>query len=141
MTYHHHLGALTAAQVAETDQTLTDLTARIMRQNNIIRQAQQAGFDRDLIDELTRKGNQLMERIEQLSVQVDGISSSQYDEWRQRLSSFGTDVRIFETTVQQRVGSSTSTRNWKIIGATAGALAVAGLIGAVVWYSSFYGDV
>lgn len=133
---YQSLGALTPAQVTDSDATLTSLWTRIGQANAIVRDARGAGFDAELLGQLTAKGNTLMARIEALSVQGDTISSAQYAEWRDRLASFGTEVTLFEQQVQTQIGSSASGRNWKIIGSTAGALAVAGLIGAVVWYAT-----
>jgi hypothetical protein len=128
------LGALTPAQVTDSDAVLADLWIRVGQQNSIIDEARRAGFNADLVSQLTATGTSLMARIEALSVQRDGISSAQYAEWRDRLASFGTEVMLFEQAVQTDVGSGAAARNWKIAGATAGALAVAGLIGTVIWY-------
>jgi hypothetical protein len=134
MGHRYNIGSLTPAQVAQTDATLSSLWQRIGRQNDIVKDAREAGFDAALINELTARGNALMNRIQALSVQVDGLSSSQYDEWRQRLQSFGTEVDLYEGDVRERIGTHTSTRNWKIIGSTMGALAIAGVLGGAVWY-------
>lgn len=134
MTLHRSIGALTSQQVTDTDRVLTDLWQRIGQQNNIVAQARTAGFDETLITSLTATGRELMARIDVLSTQVDGLSPSQYDEWRRRLQAFGTEVDLYEEQVRTQIGTETSTRNWKIVGSTVGALAVAAVIGAAVWY-------
>lgn len=134
--YYQTLGALTPAQVTATDHMLGDLWTRIGQQNAIVAQARAAGFDGTLLNELTARGNALMARVEELSIQRDGISSAQYDQWRDRLQAFGQEVALFEESVRAQVGTSESTRNWKIVGSTVGALTVAGLVGAVIWYAT-----
>jgi tetrahydromethanopterin S-methyltransferase subunit G len=134
MGHRYNIGSLTPAQVAQTDVQLSSLWRRIGEQNDIVKEAREAGFDAALINELTARGNALMNRIEALSIQVDGLSSSQYDEWRNRLQSFGTEVDLFTGDVQTRIGTQAGARNWKIAGSTLGALAIAGIIGGAVWY-------
>ena len=134
MSYHRSIGALTAAQVQATDHTLTRLWQHLGEQTTIVADARAAGFDQGVLEGLTNKGNALMARIEQLSIQVDGLSSAQYDEWRQRLDAFGTEVDLYTGEVRTHLGTGASVRNWKIATSTAGALAVAAAIGAAIWY-------
>jgi hypothetical protein len=133
---YHALGALTPDQVAHTDRVLADLWTRIGQQNSIVRKAREAGFDRALVSDLTERGNALMEQVKAMSVQRDGISNQQYDEWRNRLQALGTEVDLYEQAVRTQLGTGASVRNWRIIGATAGALALAGVLGFGVWYWS-----
>ncbi len=138
---YRSIGALTPQQVAATDAQLTDLTARLARQSQIINQAREAGFDRDLVGAAIATYGRLVTRLESLAAQSDAIPEAAFAEWRQRLQSFGTEVDVFETQVQEQLGGAAMGRNVKIILSTVGAIGVAAVLGGLLWYSTQPGRV
>ena len=141
MTHYRSIGALTPEQVAATSDQLEDLSARLARQSQIIHQAREAGFDRDLVGRATETYNVLVERLTGLAAQSDSVPAAALTEWRQRLASFGTEISVFERQVQEQLGGATTGRNVKIILSTIGAIGVAAVLGGLLWYSTQPGRV
>lgn len=129
-------GSITPVQVEAASAELEALSRTLSAQHEIIRRARQEGFDQHLVGQAEAEYARLVGRLQAMSEQVSDIPVEAFDEWRLRLQSFGTEVDLFSRQTRESFAHGSKQRTSRIVWSTLGALAVAGLIGGIIWYAS-----
>lgn len=129
------LGAITADQLAQANQQVAELSQRLARQIGIIRQAETAGFDRGLVSELRATHARLFAQLQALTDTIPSLSTSALEEWIVRATGLEASVAAFEAHTRAQLPSAQRRQTGIVAASTIGALAVAGLIAAGLWYA------
>jgi len=136
MSYRRSLGAITSDQLAQANQKVTDLSARLARQNAVLRDAGTLGIDAGLLAELRSTHARLFAQLQALTDTIPSLSTPAFGEWVARATGLENAVRSFESDVAARMPGAEGKRMGIIVVSTIGALAVAGGIAALLWYRS-----
>lgn len=130
------LGQITQEQVTQANREVAALGDRLARQFQIVNEAREKGFDADIVRQAMAEYERLFTALGGLTAQIPSLAGPAFDEWVHRVRSLETQVTLFESQTREHLGAAAPARTTKIVFATAGALAVAGLIALGIWYYS-----
>ena len=128
------LGALTPEQIDQSNAVLYDLSMTLARQSQVINQAQEAGYDRQVIAQAKQAHARLLTQLEMLSVEAPALDSAAFAEWLSRVQGLSEQVSVYQETTGAQLEAASGKRTLRIVLATVGALAAAGAIAGLVWY-------
>lgn len=134
-----YLGGLAAVSQSLTVDANTRVNAISDALNSVrgvVYQANLSAFPRDVINAAQAQYQTLLAELNALSNELTYIGDQDYPAWATRADTLMSEVVQFDQTTVENLRQASPRRTVTIVASTVGALALVGLVGGLVWYST-----